>query len=101
MAWYEASAHLLQATKAGRSPWNNDEVSMYNLTVFQIFYWRVGKVWKLIPLKKGFILQSKGAHFEKFAAALRAAKLFYIFPPRFARYNMASTLQICFLRLCL
>ena len=36
---------------------------------------------------------------KKFAAALRAAKLVDIFPPRFARYNMASTLQICFLRL--
>ena len=30
------------------------------------------------PLKKSFILQSKGAHFEKFAAALRAAKLVFI-----------------------
>ena len=31
------------------------------------------------PLKKASILPSKGAHFEKFAAALRAAKLLSIF----------------------
>ena len=34
--------------------------------------------------------------FQKFAAALRAAKLFSS-PQRFARHSMASTLQICFL----
>ena len=41
MAWYEANAtqKLLQATEAGQSPGNDDKVSTYNLTVFQIFYW--------------------------------------------------------------
>ena len=41
------------------------------------------------PFKKSFILRSKGAQFEKFAIALRAVKLFKIFPPRFARRSMA------------
>ena len=75
------------ATKAGRCPGSDDEVGTYNLTVFRIFYLTVGKVGKLTPLKKGFILQSKGAHFEKirrratrdeiilhFTAALRAVQ---------------------------
>ena len=46
MAWYEANApqRLLQVTEAGQSPANDDKVSTYNLTVFQIFYWTVGKV---------------------------------------------------------
>ena len=46
MAWYEANApqRLLQATEAGQSPGNDDKVSTYNLTVFPIFYWTVGKV---------------------------------------------------------
>ena len=39
--------------EAGRSPGNDDEVSTYNLTVFQIFCWTVEKVRKLILLKKG------------------------------------------------
>ena len=38
------SQRLLQATKAGQSPGNNDKVSTFNLTVFQIFIWMVGKV---------------------------------------------------------
>ena len=47
MAWYGANAQprtLPQATKAGQSPENDDKVSTYNLTVFQIFYWTVGRV---------------------------------------------------------
>ena len=46
MAWYEANApqRRLQATEAGQSPGDNDKVSTYNLTVFPIFYWTVGKV---------------------------------------------------------
>ena len=53
-------------------------------------------------LWKGFILHSKDAHFEKFAAAHSAAKLIFAFPVPF--YGTAwplATLQICFLHLCL
>ena len=57
--------------KAGWSPGNDDQVSMYNLTVFQIFYWMVGKVLKLIPLKKGSL---KVHTLRKFAAAHNAVQ---------------------------
>ena len=59
--------------KAGWSPGNDDQVSMYNLTVFQIFYWTVGKVLKLIPLKKGSL---KVHTMRKLAATHNAVKLF-------------------------
>ena len=61
-----------------------------------VLYWMVGKsesLYRLYLWKKGFILQSKGAHFEKIRGKL--------FPPHFTWYSMASTLQICFLRLWL
>ena len=96
---------------AWASPGNNNEVSTYNLTVFQMFYWTVGKVWKLIPLKKGFILQSKGARFEKtfstiteiilhFFAALRAVQhILYtsnLLPtPMYISAKCAFILQYC------
>ena len=52
--------------------------------------------------KKGLILQPKVAHFEKFAAAHSAAKLINnFFSRRVLRHSMATTLQICFLHLCL
>ena len=50
---------------------------------------------------KRLILQPKVAHFEKFAAAHSAAKLINIFSRRVLRHSMATTLQICFLHLCL
>ena len=50
---------------------------------------------------KDFILQPKVAHFEKFAAVHSAAKLMNIFFPPVLRHSMATTLQICFLHLCL
>ena len=57
-------------TTSDRESWagNDEKVSAFNLTVFQIFYWTVGKVWKLIHLKKG----SLKAH--TFSAALRAVQ---------------------------
>ena len=69
--------------KAGWSPGNNDEVSMFNLTVFQIFYWMVGKVWKLrpVPLKKNSLkvhtlkkFFARRNYFTFFPAALCAVK---------------------------
>ena len=79
---------------SGWSPGNDDEVS-HNLQIFLLYGLEVLKAY---ILKKGFILQSKGAHFEKNSPQhFPRRNYFTLFPPRFARY---STLQICFLRPC-
>ena len=69
----DISQRLLQATKAGGSPGNDDEVSTYNLTVFQMFYGWGGL--KAYSFEKK---SSLGANFEKKLppriAALRAAQ---------------------------
>ena len=74
---------------------NDDKVSAFNLTVLQIFYWTVGKVWKL---KKSSL---KVHTFKNLPPSYARRNSSTFFPPRFARCNMASTLQICFLRLCI
>ena len=70
MAWYKANAYfhrLLQATKTGRSARKDDEISPYNLTVFQIFYLTVGKVSILIPLKNALFCSLKVHTLKKVA----------------------------------
>ena len=51
------------------------------------------------PLKKALFCSLKVQTLKKFAAAHSAAKLLSIFKQRLTRHSMASTLQICFLRL--
>ena len=81
VCWVKCNVQLLMA-KAGRSHGNDDEVGTFNLTVFQIFYWTVGKVWKLIPLKEGSL---KVHTLKKIFAACSAAKLLHIFSRRASR----------------
>ena len=87
MGWYEAIMHIFTVTTTSdRESWagNDDEVSAFNLTVFQIFYWTVGKVWKLIPLKEGG-LKVHTLKMKKISAARSAAKLLHIFSHRASR----------------
>ena len=68
MVWYEANRDYYKWWKlAGRSPGNDDEVSTISvLHINWVLYLRVAKVWnEATLLKKGFILQSKGAYFQK------------------------------------
>ena len=53
-----------------------------------------------IPFKKGFILQSKGVHFENSPPCIARQNYVIFFPLRFTWHSMVSTLQICFLHLC-
>ena len=83
MAQYEANRDYYKRRKlAGHSPGNNDEVSTISvLHINWILYLRVAKVWnEAIPLKKGFILQSKGAYFQKIGRhAMRGVIIFHFF----------------------
>ena len=62
MGWYEAHFQtLLQATKAGRSHGNDDEVSTFNLSFSNILL----DGWEALKAYFFDKRQSKGAHFEK------------------------------------
>ena len=84
MAWYEASAHFHRDHYKRRKLGGLLGTTTKSVRIILLDGWEGLKAY---TLEKGFILQSKGAHFYKNS------------PPRFARYSMASTLQICFLRL--
>ena len=111
MARYEAKMQIFKETTsykqrklAGRSPGNDDKVSIVCFP--HIEYCTGGLVRSeneariLYTVEKGFILQSKSAHFEKIRRrAARSEYFFPIFKQRLARHSMASTFQVCFLRL--
>ena len=111
MARYEANAdfqrdYYKRRKLAGRSPGNDDEVSI--ICFPHIEYCTGGLVRSeneariLYTVEKGFVLQSKSEHSEKIRRrATRGEITFLSFSNASRGTAWASTLQICFLRLCI
>ena len=101
MAWYEASTQFQMTT----FKWQKLDCLLGTMTNSVQSYINYLDGWEGLrtrleyctPLKKGFVLQSKGkgAHFEILHRHER--NFFPFFLLCFVRHNMASTLQICFL----
>ena len=108
MGWYEViNAHFLLPARRGLGgllgTTTKSVRSILHISKYLLDGWDGLKAYFLEKKKKK--KQSKDAHFSKnFCRATRGEIILQLFctafTPRFARCSMASTLQICFLRLC-
>ena len=111
MDGYEANAHFQRdyykrRKLAGRSPGNDDEVSIiwfpHKLNIV-LEGWKDGLRTRLeyyTPLKKGFILQSKGAHFEKIRLAAFRAAQHGLYTSNLLPTPLCNEVNMCLLKLC-